>query len=228
MKTTKKILSVVLACVMLFSMCAVCSVHAAARLTDIKIISVPDKLTFYKGVDWDYGEWNQPGEGEWEWYPSNRISFLRNPGGGCFPDAGMIDAGGLVIEASYSDGSKKTIEYKETKSSSGEMKQNINLSPEKGFYRVGKMEVEVWLEEDYYIYDTYEIELSESAPPPPRLLGDINDDTEVDSADALLLLQHSVNLITLTDSQKAYADMNEDEKYNSSDALLILQKAVGM
>ena len=58
-------------------------------------------------------------------------------------------------------------------------------------------------------------------------IGDINTDGKINSADALLVLQSSTGVITLTDTQKLLADVNEDGKINSTDALLILQYATG-
>ena len=61
----------------------------------------------------------------------------------------------------------------------------------------------------------------------PNKIGDINTDGKINSADALLVLQSSTGIITLTDTQKLLADVNEDGKINSTDALLILQYATG-
>ena len=222
MKFPVKILSVLLALTMMFSVCSGLSAVAAPKISSIKVVTAPSQTKFYRGVDWDYGVWDQPDDlGPWVWVSNNRISFLRNPGSGYYKETGMINAAGLVIEVKYSDGSKKQITYKETKKSDGTYSQNIILSPEKGVYKVGKMKVEVWLEEDYRYYDTYEIEIID------RQKGDVNGDSKINSADALLVLQHSVSLKSLTAEQKQYADMNNDKKYNSSDALAILQKAVG-
>lgn len=222
MKFSVKILSVFLAVVMMLSVCTGFSALAAPKLTSIKVVTVPNQTKFYRGTDWDYGVWDQPDDlGPWVWVSGSRISFLRNPGSGYYQEAGMINATGLVIEAKYSDGSKKQITYKETKKSDGTYSQNIIISPEKGTYKVGKMKVEVWLLEDYRYYDTYEIEIIE------RQKGDVNGDSKINSQDALLVLQYSVSLTTLNSTQKQFADMNNDKKYNSSDALAILQLAVG-
>lgn len=225
----KRIFSVAMAMVMIFSVCALgISANAAARIKKIEIVQVPDEVKFYYGTDWDYGEWGQPGDDEWIWYPNdgNRISFLRNPGGGCFPDAGMIDARGLIIKVYYSNGTSKNIEYKETKTSTG-YTQNINVAPEKGAYKVGKMKAEVWLTEEPSVYATYDIELIKGPKPAERKMGDVNNDTFVRSDDALLILQHSVSLTKLNSTQIKYADMNNDKKINSSDALRVLQLTVG-
>ena len=49
--------------------------------------------------------------------------------------------------------------------------------------------------------------------------GDINEDSRIDASDALLALQHSVKLITLTDEAYLAADVNGDDTINASDAL---------
>jgi hypothetical protein len=58
--------------------------------------------------------------------------------------------------------------------------------------------------------------------------GDVNGDGKFNSTDAILVLQQSVDLITLSDDAKLAADVNEDGKINSSDAILILQFSVGL
>ncbi len=57
--------------------------------------------------------------------------------------------------------------------------------------------------------------------------GDVNGDGSVDSSDARMILQASVNKITLTDSQQTVADVNGDQTIDSSDARMVLQAAVG-
>lgn len=58
--------------------------------------------------------------------------------------------------------------------------------------------------------------------------GDINSDLKVNSQDALMILQHSVQIIILDDAAKALADVSKDGKINSQDALMILQYSVGL
>lgn len=58
-------------------------------------------------------------------------------------------------------------------------------------------------------------------------LGDINNDSLINSSDALLALQHSVDKIKLTGDSFVYADVNRDSMVNSTDALKILQYSVG-
>lgn len=57
--------------------------------------------------------------------------------------------------------------------------------------------------------------------------GDVNSDGNIDSSDALLVLQHSIGQITLKDEKFTCADVNKDNNINSFDALAILQYAVG-
>ena len=58
------------------------------------------------------------------------------------------------------------------------------------------------------------------------LIGDINADSKINSADALLILRHAVGLTTLSGNLLISADWNGDGKVNSSDALEVLRFAV--
>ncbi len=57
--------------------------------------------------------------------------------------------------------------------------------------------------------------------------GDVNSDGNVNSSDALLILQHAVGSNPVN-FNKNLADMNNDNRINSSDALTVLQIAVGL
>lgn len=61
---------------------------------------------------------------------------------------------------------------------------------------------------------------------PEYLLGDINDDGEIDPTDALWALQGYVTSRTLTETQKKAADVDKDEDVTPTDALWILQRYV--
>ena len=58
-------------------------------------------------------------------------------------------------------------------------------------------------------------------------LGDVNKDGNINSTDALMVLQHAVGQKTLTGDAKTAADVTKDGNINSSDALKILQYSVG-
>ena len=58
--------------------------------------------------------------------------------------------------------------------------------------------------------------------------GNVNGDDKIDATDALYVLQHTVELRTLTDEQKTVADVNQDSKINATDALYILQYLVNL
>ena len=69
---------------------------------------------------------------------------------------------------------------------------------------------------------TLTITVQESA----GLLGDVNGDGNINSTDAMLVLQHAVKIITLTEEQQLRADVTRDGAVNSTDAMRILQYAV--
>ncbi len=62
----------------------------------------------------------------------------------------------------------------------------------------------------------------------PYTLGDINNDENIDAADALMALQHSVKLITLSETQFLAANVDANEAVDASDALMILQCSVNL
>lgn len=234
MSPIKRVISFVLALVTVFAVCTATafeSLAATKAMVSLEIKTLPDKLKLYRGADWDYGIWDLPeddADNIWFWQSGGSdISFLHNQGSGNYPERGMIDLTGLVIEIKYSDGSIKTLRYKETPITENVIKPNILAAPRKDFC-VGKNVIEIYVEENISFYDTYEIEIIDSAPPPVRKQGDVNGDGKVNSTDALLLLQHSVGERFLSEQEKEYADLNGDKKFNSTDALMILRIAVGM
>ncbi len=58
--------------------------------------------------------------------------------------------------------------------------------------------------------------------------GMVNEDDQIDATDALLILQHSVSLLVLTDHQQECADVNADDSIDAADALLVLQYSVNL
>ncbi len=86
----------------------------------------------------------------------------------------------------------------------------------------------------YYIDAIYfandpEAEMPGGDPIPPiptYTLGDVNEDGVVDSKDARIILQASVDAVSLTERQQEIADTNEDGLVDSKDARWVLQKAV--
>ena len=57
--------------------------------------------------------------------------------------------------------------------------------------------------------------------------GDVNNDGEINAADALLALKAAVGKAELTEAQSLSANVNGDARIDAADALLILQRAVG-
>ena len=58
--------------------------------------------------------------------------------------------------------------------------------------------------------------------------GDVNGDGKANSADALKILKHSVDIEKISDNYLSAADVNGDGKVNSADALKILKYSVGL
>ena len=67
--------------------------------------------------------------------------------------------------------------------------------------------------------------LAEKPPVPTVVYGDVNGDTVVDTADAVLVLQRAAELIGDGDIAITAADVNGDKVVDTADAVLILQKA---
>lgn len=126
-----------------------------------------------------------------------------------------LDLTGLKIRVLYKDGTTKQIAYSDNQLIGWAVPQNID-SFEPG---------------PCTIYATFG---GKRAPfgvtflvKGGSLLGDVNNDYNVNSADALMILQHVVGKITLTSEQIARADVNKVDGANSTDALTILQYVVG-
>ena len=62
----------------------------------------------------------------------------------------------------------------------------------------------------------------------PTIKGDVNDDGNVRSNDAVLVLRIAAGIMEPTEYQERAADMNDDGKIRSNDAMLILRKAAGL
>ena len=223
MKKFSRTVSVFMVLVMMFSLFSFNS--AAASIKKIEIVTLPAKTTFYQGTDWDYGYWKFPvDEGLGTFTPYDGVISFMHQGGyfSYYQDRGMLDMNGLVVKVTYSDGTSKNIAYKETLNSNGVVQQNIYASPKGGDYKLGENTIEIYFLENYNVYTSYKINIVDVSK------GDINSDGRVNSTDALIVLQYSVQNITLNSQQKLAADMNGDGKINSIDALKILQKSVGI
>ena len=224
MKYLKRITAIVLAVVLAFSCLAVAG-FAAPTMKSMKIVKYPDRTVFYKGNDWKYGYWKFDPDVE------KKGTFVARDGNVCFmhnggyysyySDGGMIDMTGLVIEVTYSDGSKKNFTYTETLKGLV-YSQNIYASPQKKL-KAGKNTIDVYFNTNPDVYASYDIMLSEAA----ALRGDVNEDMTVNSADALRILQHVVGMIELSKYHAGIADLTKDGKINSADALEVLLISVG-
>lgn len=223
MKTLKKTTAWLLALIIAFSCLAVSAV-AAPTVTAVKIVQAPYKTTYFKGRDWDNGYWSFSESGFGKFVSNSKyICFMYNGGYySRYSDKGMMDLNGLVIEVTYSDGSKEKMPYKEEIKNTYEIKQNICWSPASKL-KEGSNSIYVYLEKNTNACDTYTVTLSDKT----ALKGDVNEDLKVNSADALIVLQHVVGIKTLAGTWFKTADLNNDKKLNSSDALSILRIAVG-
>ena len=63
---------------------------------------------------------------------------------------------------------------------------------------------------------------------PQIIVGDLNGDEKINTADAVVVLKYSAEMITLDDNQLTAGDCNRDEKVNTADAVLILKYAAEM
>lgn len=231
MKNTKRLISCIMAVILAVTCSGVVSLFSAfadnVTITAVRIVTLPNKTVFVQGEDWDYGYYDMPeGTGKLGTFVSdkNYISFMHN--GGYFSryaDRGMIDMTGLVVEVTYSNGSKENIAYKETISGT-KVNQNILASPSAD-YKLGENTIEVYFKSNIYAYDSYKITLKEKGA--ATIKGDVNGDGSVNSMDALLVLQHVVGSVILTTEQFKIGDMDSNNKLNSMDALQILRKSVG-
>lgn len=62
---------------------------------------------------------------------------------------------------------------------------------------------------------------------PAGLIGDVNLDGVVDATDGLLIMRHSMAILTLTGQALANGDVNGDGFVNATDALLVMRIVVG-
>lgn len=228
MKIFKKVTAIFLALTISLS-CAYISAFSAfsassqsLTVTSMSIVTMPKKYNYYKGNDWNYGYWSFPeGKDTGSFVAKDNLITLMYNGGKhhFYEDRGMIDLNGLVVKVTFADGTTDEIAYNETLSGST-VTPNIYASPSDE-YSIGKNTIEIYFKSNTKVYTTFTINIL------PYKLGDVNTDGSVNSADALMVLQHVVGLIKLTDAQKVYGDMNFDSKFNSADALAILRVAVG-
>ncbi|MBR3298671.1 MAG: choice-of-anchor J domain-containing protein [Clostridia bacterium] len=79
---------------------------------------------------------------------------------------------------------------------------------------------------DFFTVDN--VEITEGELPPTDILGDIDLDGEVTTADALLGLRYMMGVAELTEDQLAQADVTGDGEISIIDSLLILRYAMGL
>ncbi|MBR5948664.1 MAG: DUF2436 domain-containing protein [Clostridia bacterium] len=80
---------------------------------------------------------------------------------------------------------------------------------------------------DCFMIDNVSVPVTEPTDPEPtEVLGDVDMDGDVDTADALLALRYSMGLIELTEQQLAQAEVDGDGEVTIVDSLLIIRKAM--
>ena len=72
------------------------------------------------------------------------------------------------------------------------------------------------------------VEITEGELPPSGIIGDVDMDGDVDTADALLALRYVLELESLNEDQLAQAEVDGDGEVTIVDALLILRVALGI
>ncbi|MBR5948663.1 MAG: hypothetical protein IKZ82_08490, partial [Clostridia bacterium] len=82
-------------------------------------------------------------------------------------------------------------------------------------------------DEEFGCFYVYTIDFSVVAPV-SGILGDVDLDGDVDTADALLALRYVMGLVDLNEDQLAQAEVTGDENVSVADCLLILRKAMGV
>lgn len=127
----------------------------------------------------------------------------------------IADPAGLNIRSGPSADTDKlgAIPYRETVTVT-EVQGNFGRTVYRG--------IEGWICLDYALL------LTPTEPEPePELRGDVNADGAVNSSDARMVLQATIEAISLSEQEALRADVTGDGKINSTDARWILQTAVG-
>lgn len=122
---------------------------------------------------------------------------------------GVFDPAGLTLLARFADGSEQTVT------------EGYTLSYD--FSAAGPATVAVTFRGRTVAVPVTVEEAKSGAPGS----GDIDGNGSVNSSDARLALQFTVELIALTDRQQLAGDVNGDERVDSSDARTILMRTVG-
>lgn len=127
-----------------------------------------------------------------------------------------LDLTGLSLNVKYKDGISKIVSYPENQLISWAVPQGVDsVEP-------GKTTLYATFGGKRAPFEVNFIRKGEQLP------GDVSGDFKINSQDALMILQHSVGVITLDASAKILADVSKDNKINSSDALMVLQYSVGL
>lgn len=124
-----------------------------------------------------------------------------------------FDLTGIQLSVKYDNSVEKIISYSDNHLIGWSVDPNVEL-----FYP-GKSTLYATFEGYLIPFNVYYLK---------ELIGDISEDSKINSYDALLALKHSTGLIKLTSSQFSKGDIDKNGKVNSSDALMILKFVVGI
>lgn len=127
-----------------------------------------------------------------------------------------LDLTGIKLSVKYTDGSTKFVSYPENKLIGWAVAQNTDsIEPGPATLYATFCGKRAPFKVNFILKDT-------------AVPGDVNFDLKVNSQDALVILQHSVKIITLDSAAQKQADISKDGKINSQDALMVLQYSVGL
>ncbi len=127
-----------------------------------------------------------------------------------------LDLTGLKLNVKYTDGKSKVVSYPDNQLIGWAVPQGVDsIEPGKATLYATFCGKRAPFEVNFILKDA-------------KLPGDVSGDFKINSQDALMILQHAVEVITFDAATKVLADVSKDGKINSSDALMVLQYSVGL
>lgn len=127
-----------------------------------------------------------------------------------------LDLTGLKLNVKYTDGKSKFVSYPDNQLIGWAVPLGVDsIEPGKATLYATFCGKRAPFEANFILKDA-------------KLPGDVSGDFKINSQDALMILQHAVEVITFDAATKVLADVSKDGKINSSDALMVLQYSVGL